>query len=343
MLAVHILAHMASSLRFETLLAGDPEEWLTARAEVRALRNTLYEPVPYPNKVANKKLAVLITGLQQHFLVKTKLNHVVEPARDQGWEVDVFMEIVGLGADSGAVWVPVTNSVTEDAAQGSADELLILFKQALELRGARLVHGRVLQSDYNVTDDLKSTQDFNRMSQYNPYGSGGAAIFGQNVLKRFKGLQALMNVASASNDYDSVLVTRDTDFWLHDLDLDSFSPEMGTGSTVFTKACLQFGGLNDKTFLFRGDASKEILSHVYDDFFKEEYHVLDHQSNAETYWGALVTKVHGVKSTQIDPSHLPTTDATWRLSNGAESMCVKPFYLCPELESDNLTPLCVQR
>jgi hypothetical protein len=349
MLAAHILAHMASSLKFETLLADEPAEWLTARAEVRALRNSLYEPVPGKRKVANKtkrSLAVLITGLQKHLLVKTKLEHIVEPARDDGWEVDVFMEIVGLGAESNASWVPVKDSATEQDAEGSADELLTLFKQNLELRGARLVHGRVLQSDYNVIDDLKMAQDFKRMSQYNPYGKNRwgrttrTAIFGQNVLKRLKGLQTLMNVASASNDYDAVLVTRDTDFWLHDLDLDFFAPEMGAVSTVFTKACLQWLGIHDKTFLFTGDASKEILSHVYDDFFKEEYHDLDYTRNAEQYWGAVVTNVHGVISTPIHPTNLPTTDAFWRLTNGVESMCVKGKYLCPELESENANALC---
>lgn len=151
-------------------------------------------------------------------------------------------------------------------------------------------------------------------------------MVGQNVLKRFKGLQTLMNVAAATRDYDLVLVTRDTDLWLHELDLSLFSNQ--NGPTVFTKACKSWHGVNDKTFLFSGSAAKTVLSHVFDDFFNESHHVLDNTLNAEVYWHRFITQVHGVQSLPISPASIPTEDVFWRSTTGGAEMCVNGKYLC---------------
>ncbi|CAK0857694.1 unnamed protein product [Prorocentrum cordatum] len=94
------------------------------------------------------------------------------------------------------------------------------------------------EADYDLTGDLASAQGLaglGRMSQYSPFSNNDSvlsqnhqefvlkdSVIGQAVLKRFKGLQNLMSVATATSDYDFVLVTRDSDLWLHKLDLDSF-------------------------------------------------------------------------------------------------------------------------
>lgn len=323
----------------KSLPNGEPEDWATANAEIVALRNPLSKLSLFPaqksyNRATKKRIAILLTGLQKNMLVKTKLENVIEPVRAQGWDVDVFMEIVGLGSESGTPYKPVQDSTTGDSAQRTANELLTLFRQNLEMRGARLVHGVVLETDYNVTGDLQSAKDLARIHQYNPFNS----VTGQNVLRRFKGLQTLMNVATATNDYDFVLVTRDTDLWLHELDLGLFSDAKDL--TVFTKACREYFGVNDKTFLFTGAAAKAILLHVYDDFFNDRYSVLDYTFNAEEFWRKLITEVHDVHSLPTNPLHIPTTDAVWRFKNGSKELCVKKEYLCQALGSESETPIC---
>jgi len=230
----------------------------------------------------------------------------------------------------------------------------------LGIRGAHLVHGNLLQADYDLTGDLASAQGLaglGRMSQYSPFSNNDSvlsqnhqefvlkdSVIGQAVLKRFKGLQNLMSVATATSDYDFVLVTRDSDLWLHKLDLDSFVGEaLQDDPVVYTKACLQWlGGVNDKTFLFSGLASKRILPTLYNDFFNETHHALDNSRNAELYWKQLITRVHSVRSRPQHPSRIPTADALWRLVDGSKQLCVKRKYFCKEFTAENTAPMCPQ-
>lgn len=326
---------------------GEPDEWATALSEISAPRISLTQSsskaittfgTEMSYNATKKRLAVLLVGTVKHMLFKTKLENVVEPARARGWDVDVFMEIVGLGGDSGVVYIPVANSTMEDSAHKSASELIASFKESLDMRGARLVHGVVLEEDYIVAEDVKSVKDLYRFGTYDPVKSS----FGQNVLRRFKGLQTLMNVAIATNDYDFVLVTRDTDLWLDKLDLSKF-PDI-KHPAVFTKNCKTFdfgtGAVNDKTFLFTGTGAEKVLPHVYGDFFNATYHVLDGSANAETYWYRYITEVHGVESLPTISSDIPTADATWLSVNGKEELCVKGDYLCLELKSTCAYPIC---
>jgi hypothetical protein len=294
---------------------------------------------------ANKTLAVFLTGLQKNLIIDNKLKNVVEPVRAQGWDVDVFMDIVGIQPRPGKAWSPIQNEAMEDSVEGMASDLLSLFKKNLEKRGARLVHGVVQKTDYNIEDDLKAASNLSglhRMYEYNPFNQHDhlKARTGQAVLKRFKALQTLMSIAAATREYDFVLVTRDTDLWLRELDLGHFAP-VNDGPTVFTKGCKMYKGVNDKTFVFTGDASKAVLSRIYDNFFEERYSVLNKCKSAEQYWSRLIKKVHHVHSLPLQPSYIPTADAHWRSTNGSKEICVKIRYLCTwQLEAFVQAPMC---
>jgi len=343
LLIISFSPHIAHCLRLNVSSNGEPQDWATY-AEMSALRNSLSKGALFPRQsyqASNKTIAVFLTGLQKNMLVESKLKFVVEPARAEGWDVDVFMEIAGLGTGSGVAWEHFGDLTTEDFVRGNTSDWLSLFEENLNMRGARLVHGLVRKTDYNVTGDLEAGTNLRRMMHYNPFSKTHKreAAVGQNVLKRFKGLQRLMTIAAAIKDYDFVLVTRDTDLWLRELDL-SVLPNP-TGSTVFTKACKTWNGVNDKTFLFSGDAAKSVLLHVYDDFFNETYHVLDNTKNAEEFWHKLITQVHGVQSLPIRPASIPTVDAFWRFRNGSKEICVNAKYRCQgDLLSERTMPMC---
>lgn len=151
---------------------GEPLEWATAYAEISALRNYLKNGENFTRKsyeAKNKTIAVLLTGLQKNLLVETKLKHVVEPSRAQGWDVDVFMEIAGLGTESGVAWEQIANLTTEDFVEGKATDLLTLFEKGLNMIGARLVHGSVLKADYNVRGELHAAKNLGRLLRYSPF------------------------------------------------------------------------------------------------------------------------------------------------------------------------------
>jgi hypothetical protein len=277
---------------------------------------------------ANKgRLALLISGLQDRLLVKSKVEQIVEHNRRAGYNVDIFMDVLGSGKQNSGQYSPVDGQINSQEAQ---DEQKIHGT----LRGSRasFVSVVVRPEIEEIYSSFPADQEpfKGRMAQYSPFTSK----VGRNVLRRFKAGERLMNLtmltaAQGRFTYDYVLWTRDDDYWLGPFDLPPTTPEESF-NVVFSKGsgCNAWGGINDKTLLYGWGAAQNLLGRYYSDFWDPDTSLNTY--NMETFLSAF-TAFKGMTSSPLAWEKLPTMDSVYIEVDGAPKLCQKSSYRCEGL------------
>jgi len=167
-----------------------------------------------------------------------------------------------------------------------------------------------------------------RLAKYPPLSDP----IGRNLLRRYQSAERLMSRVSASGkQYDFVLWTRDDDHWLGPLDLDSFLGDERAAWRVYSKGCLTWDGVNDKTLLFGGRAAEAMLGRLHSDFWLRDKR-LEPAKNAESFLRAFA-EVKGVEPVPVAFGRLPTADSVFApaAAGAAPRLCQKDRYLCSGL------------
>lgn len=266
----------------------------------------LYQPTVDLSRVTSNghTLAVLVCGLQTRLTSLSKVRQVVEPAVAQGFQVSVYMELVLTGYEN--------DGYSSNSTYAEVHEFAHALEQKISGAGGRLEFL-----------DLKKDNDEAAIHASVAIKPPEKSDIGRSVMRRVLSLQRLWERAQEAEP-SFVLVTRDDDYWIAPLDLKSFLNRPDCQNTVFTKNCLQFGGLNDKTFLFGGSAARRTLDNIFDEYWDAEFNV----GNAERFW-ARRAQLKGVSTTGVPLHELPTAGALFQTQHGVRTQCLRGSHLCP--------------
>lgn len=272
---------------------------------------------------ATARLAVVISGLTDRFLITSKLRRIIQPATATGCLVDIYMALVARG-HGGATWNKIPNSKTSDLGVNVTTEQV-----AEHLRNAG---GHVAYCNLTAArEDIQFPRNPPlRLKQYSPIETD----IGRSVVRKFMTLEFLMtHVRSRERamgvQYDFVLLTRDDDHWMGPFDLLSFKAENGHENNVYSRNCKTEGGINDKTLLFGRLAAERVLERLYSDFWMRDKRL--EAWNAEAFWKAFI-HVKGVRSKQVSLSRLPTAASVFvNNSQGNFYLCQKRYKICASL------------
>lgn len=267
-------------------------------------------------------VAMLTTGLVDRFIWKSKLTRVVVPVIQQGHGIDVYIQLVASGGQTAIAW----KAGAESRREVSPDFDPTRLETNLLEEGGRLMSLEIFNKSENVylpPNGSWEAQD-KVMYQYSPYKTKA----GVNVVRRYQALYGLiekLQVVETRDDfrYTWILVTRDDDFWLGDLDLSVFYSQQQKG-VVFSKDCLNWGGMNDKTLLFGRNAATTIITAFANDWWKQ-----GEVENAEQLLLMIANRT-GMVSVPVPIKQLPTSDAMYERSwDGISStLCLRSFYEC---------------
>jgi hypothetical protein len=231
------------------------------------------------------------------------------------------MDLVQTGYENGGYFRKPGN--LDNNTYADAHDIADVLEQKISGAGGRL---EFLDLRKNNDDEaihaslaIQNLTGAHRFEQYPPEKSD----IGQNVMRRVLSLQRLWRRAQ-EQEPSFVLVTRDDDYWLAPLNLELFLNRSDCQNSVFYKSCLQFGGLNDKTFLFGGSAARRTLDKIFDEFWDPELDV----GNAERFWAARA-QLKGVNTTGVPLEELPTAGAVFQRQDGVHTQCLHSYYLCP--------------
>jgi len=271
------------------------------------------------------RLAVVVSGLQERLLWRSKVERVVAPTVRAGHSVDVYLEVVASGA-SGRRFATADPKGQVRSPEADVENLGSALAQSITNAGGRLAHFRVRQEleELSLPAGEAAERLPKHLFQYSPLTDP----LGKNVLRRYQTTERLANLSAASGEeYDFVLWTRDDDHWLGPLDLGRFLADSKAPWRMYSKACLRFNGINDKTLLFGREAAKAMLGRLYTDFWLPEKSL--EVQNAERFVEAFAL-VKGVESVPVPFGQLPTADSVFvRAAPGAEArLCQKDRYLC---------------
>jgi len=267
--------------------------------------------------------AVVVCGLQSRLTFVSKLTHVIEPAVARGYKVLVYIELVKTGFESGLWWRPPSN-VTAGSYTDMPD-LEHVLRQKIESAGAHLAIFNLREGNddvvINASLEVGRKEGVHRFAAYSPFNNR----VGQNVMRRFLTLQRLWGSGAWKQHPRFLLLTRDDNFWLGPLNLDRFLNMSNSNETVYSKDCLSWSGVNDKTLLFGGMAAKRSLRQMFTNFWDK--HESLQTANAETYWLAHF-RLCNVTSTPLPFQFLPTADAVYQLQESGRTQCLRKLYLC---------------
>jgi len=279
-------------------------------------------------KEGRPKLAVLIVGLADRLMLATKIKHVIEPLAASGWDVELFISVVGMGQGSKVAWVHVPHSLS--ALSVEHFEVVDVI-QALAERGKWTL--RYCDLDSGVPDVMASIPIHSRpprLWQYPPPEDET----GLNVLRRFKAIEFLMKQVQAAErngnfTYDFLLLTKDDDHWLGPLDMGSFFRDANHVHRVYSKNCLVWDGINDGTLLFGRQAAEAVLPRLFRDFWMQRPELETY--NSEGFWKGIL-QVRQVDSTPVDFARLPTCNSAYVPGmDGKSHLCLKRRYMCEGL------------
>jgi len=285
---------------------------------------------PKPAKPTRPKLAVLIAGLADRLVLLPKIHVVLNPIVSSGWDVDLYLSVVGAGNGSKAVWHAIENSTSAVLAEKLHTMADV---QSLATAGGWTIRFGELDADsQEVASSFPDDPVPDRLTLYPPTESE----IGMNVLRRFKTTEQLMRKIQEVEEvnhfsYDFVLVTKDDDHWLGPLDMGWFLAVPEHDQAVFSKDCLEFNGINDKTLLFGRTAAERVLPRLYTDFWNPNFDL--ETDNIETLWLALVyTK--GARSSPVSLEKMPTCDSVYvQRKHGLPYLCQKECYMCEDYEN----------
>lgn len=275
---------------------------------------------------ARPKLAVLTVGLADRLLLASKIHALLEPTVAKGWDVDLYVSMVGKGRNNASTFTPVKNNVSAQEAEHL--ETVDAIKASASTGGWTLrfceLNSDVLEVDSSIRSNIT------RIRLFPPASSE----VGKNILRRYKATELLMHqlqdVEKAHGfSYDFVLLTKDDDHWLGHLDISTFVAVSDQPKHVFSKNCQQWGGVNDKTLLFSRQAAEAVLPRLYSDFWMDEPTL--NTANSEQFLDELL-KIRGVESLPVELYRLPTCDSTWvKREDGTLYLCQKEMYMCRKL------------
>jgi len=273
------------------------------------------------------KLAVLIAGLAERLVLAPKIRVLIEPMAATGWDVELYLSVVGMGKGSRKAWHPIENNESAVVAENLGTMAAV---QTMAEAGGWTIRFCELDGDSQEVSSSFPRDMPVRLSLYPPASNE----IGMNVLRRFKTTEQLMHkvqdVEKANGfSYDFVLVTKDDDHWLRPLDISRFLAQPTPhNTTVYSKNCLNWGGVNDKTLLFGRQAAEAVLPRLYSDFWMETPDLVT--NNIETLWRGIF-KIRDVISWPVDFELLPTCDSIYlRGDNGMPYLCQKSCYMCKE-------------
>jgi len=273
------------------------------------------------------KLAVLIVGLADRLVLAPKIPTVIQPSVAKGWDVDLYVSVVGKGNGSTAAWHPIDNNESAEIAEHLETEDAI---KALASSGGWTVRLCELNTEsLEVASSIPRNMP-SRLQSYLP----NVTEVGKNILRRFKAIELVMHHLQDMEraygfSYDFVLVTKDDEHWLGSLNISTFFADSNHSRRVFTKECLQWWGVNDKTLLFGRQAAEAVLPRLYSDFWMDDPAL--NTVNTETFWAALF-KIRGVESWPVEFHRLPTCDSIYlKREDGTPYLCQKQWYMCPGL------------
>merc|ERR1719195_646326 len=248
---------------------------------------------------ARPKLAVLTVGLADRLLLASKVHTVLGPTVAKGWDVDLYVSVVSRGRNNASTLRPIKNNVSAQVAEHL--ETVDAIKALASTGGWTLrfceLNGDVLEVDSSIRSNITRIRIFPPAS----------SEVGKNILRRYKATELLMHQLQDVErthgfSYDFVLVTKDDDHWLGPFNISTFFAVSDNPKHVFSKNCLRWGGVNDKTLLYSRQAAEAVLPRLYSDFWIEEPTL--NTANPEQYLAARF-KLQGVESVFVALHHLP--------------------------------------
>lgn len=270
---------------------------------------------------ATKRLAVIITGLEDGFTWANTPERVIAPARHQGYNVDFFIRLVANGNQNGAQWNGIrgeTDSKVDIESWKTAAEHASFTKSGIKsqvkVSSWKDIIAHTAGSQVKMLELLDHKEDIDipptapmKIKTYSPK----ATDVGRNLLRRFKSIEYAMHKVKEHETagwfkYDFVMVAREDPTWMSPLNMHTFSVA-GHGNKVFTKGCLDWEGINDKVFVFGRWAAEKSLTKLYSEFWTNPVD----GPNAEQYWKAY-TASKGVVSAPVRPEELAASDTRWQ-------------------------------
>jgi len=267
---------------------------------------------------SQEAIAILTTGTEARFIQPSKVDQLIKPLVDQGYRVDVYIQLVARGYESSTRWA--LNEI-----QAARDNFsLPSFQSSVEQAGARLKHAELLSGQPTLTPSESSITEANYpwlskvMSQYSPLSSNiKKQNAGLNVLRRYSSLTAMVEKSASVEkadqfQYDMFLVTRDDDYWMRALDLTNVRSDPEKAVSVYSKNCYTWNGINDKTLLFGRTAAHAIITHFMEKFIDPEMGKIFISRNAQAAESILqvITDFSGMKSKPLPFDQIPTVIAT---------------------------------
>lgn len=259
------------------------------------------------------RIAVFVVGFQNHLVMQSKVKNIVGEQARRGWDVDFYVRIESNAA----------RALNRTGAGGiAAANFSSQIRNMIEHAGGTLVHMDLLDKKEEVDEDFPANKT-TRLGKYSPYTSET----GKNVLRRFKSIEALVEIAVNRAYYNFVLVTKDDEHWLGVFKLRHFTQYDNLTHRVFSKNCITNGGINDRTLLFGRQAFHRVLPKLYTDFWMPSER-LDNTTNVEEYLQEFM-KIKGIISTPVSFYELPTADSIFVLDPmRGPRLCQKKRYLC---------------
>lgn len=275
-----------------------------------------------------RRMAVIVSGLQNNFLIGSKIKKLVPLSKSLGYAVDFYLSL--SANNNGAHF--------DDCFKTRMVEPT--FMNAMETdKYSKAVHDKIKNAGANLKFlelskdkekiELPKDANRNRIWQYNPYKSP----IGRNILRRYFSIERLANMAFQQERYEFMLVTRDDDHFLGQLNLSRFASWDNFRDRVFSKDCKTWYGVNDKTLLFGGEAANRTLRRLYSDFWMHDKRLDTY--NAEVFLKEFI-KVKGAISTPVNFAEIPSSDSVWvKNKAGTPVLCQRPHYLCDRHPNEN--------
>ena len=281
--------------------------------------------ITFPN---NRTVAVFIAGLRIRFILRSFVQHVVQAAVRDGFTVHVYLSLVEFDPEKAFyMWHRVGHGYERlgpDPETGnlSSVEFRRCTREAIVAAGGQLLHFDSPRKPEKLDPLPEPTSFRGRMKQYSPY----ARDAGRNVLRMWKARERMWNVSRAverENNavYQFVVWTRDDAFWLGPIQLCAF-PTATSGNVLYSRNCLWFGGINDKTVVMGRKAAAAVMV-AYTAFWNPRLSLGG--ENAEQYLMWLARQQR-VLVRGIDFALLPSTDCM--VVAKTRQLCLKRFYSC---------------
>jgi len=216
------------------------------------------------------KVMLTISGLRRRLVVNSTLEHVIKALVQDGHAVHVYMSIVDKPDNNSWLKVRLLEHEVPEHRGLTLEELRPRLIALVEGAGGCMMC-LFLKSKPEVLPSIPDTPIINaRMQQYRPLLTN----VGRNVLRVWQVRQRLWDRAQQaerllhSRYALAMWVREDTQWTSRLLDIRPLLRRPKAASTVWSKGCATWGGLNDKVVL-SGRHAADTMFRAYDRFFKQ--------------------------------------------------------------------------